>query len=307
MSSINNLKLWAQERFPLATVPPYIFLYYTIKLYTQKMPLDASGASMFTLFQATDIVNLLCFIGFFLIIRVIDEHKDYQHDLIHYPHRILQQGLISLKQLKIVGGITGLAILSVHLIQYDQLQLIISLVLLSGWLFLMRFDFFMHDSLKKYILLYAFSHMFIFFFVIWWIVQLIDPQASYNLSVFYLQAFAFCGGYAGEILRKFRAPEDKHNYFDAYNHSYSDATLLGWIEISLIGMTLAALGLIFSAPSIAIESMFFTCMLGITIALFIFGMVQYLAKPSLKRQKYFLGITMLGMLTIYTALWANAF
>jgi len=307
LRTINHLRLWVQERFPPATVPSYIFLYYTIKLYTQKASISSSEAATLAIFQFADIVNIFCFIGFFLIIRILDEHKDYQHDLIHYPNRILQQGLVSLKQLKIIGGIIGLAILSVHLIQYDQFQLIISLALLSGWLFLMRFDFFMQQSLKKYILLYAFSHMFIFFFVIWWIVQLINPEANYSLSVFYLQAFAFCGGYAGEILRKFRAPEDKHSYFDAYNHSYSDATLLGWIEISLIGMTLAALGLIFSAPSVTIKSMLFICMLGITIALFIFGMLQYLAKPSVKRQKYLLGITMLGMLTIYTALWANAF
>jgi hypothetical protein len=295
------------ERFPPATIPSYIFLYYTIKLYIQNTPIDTSSASMLSIFQLTDIINILCFIGFFLIIRILDEHKDYQHDLIHYPDRILQQGLVSLKQLKILGGIIGLGIFSVHIMQYKELQLLTSLALLSGWLFLMRVDFFMPQKLKKYILLYAFSHMFIFFFVIWWVVQLINPEIHYSLSIFYLQAFAFCGGYAGEILRKFRAPEDKHNYFDAYNHSYSDATLLGWTEISLIGMTLAALGLVCATPSSAIESKHFIYVLVGTIALFIFGMIQYLAKPSVKRQKYLLGLTMLGMLTIYTVLWVNAF
>ena len=38
-------------------------------------------------------------------LRVFDEHKDYEEDCRHYTERVLQRGLITLRDLKILGGI----------------------------------------------------------------------------------------------------------------------------------------------------------------------------------------------------------
>ncbi|KAA0024854.1 UbiA family prenyltransferase [Antrihabitans cavernicola] len=43
------------------------------------------------------------FVAYTLMVRAIDDHKDWEHDSKHYPDRVLQSGLITLKHLKIVG------------------------------------------------------------------------------------------------------------------------------------------------------------------------------------------------------------
>lgn len=43
------------------------------------------------------------FVAYSLMVRAIDDHKDWKHDCEHYPDRVLQTGLITLRHLKVIG------------------------------------------------------------------------------------------------------------------------------------------------------------------------------------------------------------
>lgn len=50
------------------------------------------------------VVGFCAFFGFTFAARANDDHKDYEHDSIHFPNRVLQRGLITLRHLKVLGG-----------------------------------------------------------------------------------------------------------------------------------------------------------------------------------------------------------
>lgn len=62
------------------------------------------------------LIGFIGFVAYTLMVRAIDDHKDWDHDITHYPDRVLQSGLITLKHLKIVGIICFLLSILVSLI-----------------------------------------------------------------------------------------------------------------------------------------------------------------------------------------------
>src|SRR3954454_3647791 len=97
-----RLFAYLAERFPLLGHGVLIAAYYSSNQFLART-LTRPGEPMH--YDVSTVLGMLTLLCFFFHLRVFDEHKDYAEDCVHYPQRILQSGLITLWDLKILGGI----------------------------------------------------------------------------------------------------------------------------------------------------------------------------------------------------------
>lgn len=222
---IRRFYAWVQERFPLANALLFFALYATAILTGQALigmqRAAQAGASGDHRAQLT--LNLGYFIGFlgawayFLLLRVYDEHKDYELDVKNYPERVLQSGLITLRHLKIAGGLSVLVQLAVTLwLGGGAGPAFVAWLVVMGWSALMAKEFFIGPWLEKRLVLYALSHMLVMPMALVWMAHLGAQGQTLPTSVLWLSAAAFFSGAAFEVTRKTRAPEEERETVDSY-------------------------------------------------------------------------------------------
>src|SRR5690606_183321 len=99
---------------------------------------------------------LLCF---FFHLRVFDEHKDFEEDLRFHPERVLQRGVITLRDLRLLAGLAIITEFTSASILGPAAVLALTVAFLFS-LLMMR-EFFVGEWLKRHFLVYATSHMLI--------------------------------------------------------------------------------------------------------------------------------------------------
>src|SRR3954467_15780952 len=101
-SYVRRLFAYLAERFPLLGHGVLIAAYYSSNQFLARTLTRPDEPMRYDLTTLLGVLTLFCF---FFHLRVFDEHKDYAEDGVHYPHRVLQSGLVSLRDLKVLGGI----------------------------------------------------------------------------------------------------------------------------------------------------------------------------------------------------------
>ncbi|HPQ39069.1 MAG TPA: UbiA family prenyltransferase, partial [bacterium] len=212
-------RLWAyfQERFPIMGYGVLIISYYSSNQFLSHAlnrpgePMHYSGRSL------AGGVILLCI---FFHLRVFDEHKDYADDCKHYPHRVLQQGLITLRQLKWLSA----AAIATELILAICLGFpVLSAVLIAlAFSLLMLKEFFAGEWLKRHFLLYAVSHMLIMPLLALIVYSISTRRFPWHApGWFWVYAFVgFFVTFNWEISRKIRAPGDEVQGVGSYSRMW---------------------------------------------------------------------------------------
>jgi 4-hydroxybenzoate polyprenyltransferase len=211
----SRLRAWLQERFPAANA----LLFFTLYLATAAVARAATGSEIALTLQ--DALGCLVTWSFFLLLRVFDEHKDYELDCRNHPQRVLQSGLVTLQHLKVLGG---LAI---------ALQLVVSLwldggigrttqawALLFAWTCLMGREFFVGEWLTRHLTTYAVSHMLVMPLIVWWLAQLALPGSDLTPALQWLMGLAFVSGFCFEITRKTKGPEEERASVESYSRIF---------------------------------------------------------------------------------------
>ncbi|WP_430401768.1 UbiA family prenyltransferase [Fluviicola sp.] len=148
-------------------------------------------------------------VSFFLLVRIFDEFKDAEDDASYRKELPVPRGLVSLKELLILGVIVVLAQFAVILIFFPKL-LVIWLVVLF-YLCLMGKEFFIPKWLKKHQFWYVTSHMFIIPLIdilasgLDWALE--NAMPSLGLGLFFL--VSYFNGMVLEIGRKIRIPDNE--------------------------------------------------------------------------------------------------
>jgi UbiA prenyltransferase family len=146
---------------------------------------------------------------FFLQLRIADEFKDFEEDSKYRPYRAVPRGLVSLKELGVLGAVTAAvqALLAVWL----EPSLLIVLAVAWTYLALMSKEFFVGEWLKRRHVLYLISHMMIMPLVDlyatacdWWA----DGAAAPPGLIWFL-IVSYFNGVNIEVGRKLRAPADE--------------------------------------------------------------------------------------------------
>lgn len=222
-SALKGLWLWFNERYGLKNIIGFTLLYYVCAS-TGRAEQDLS------LFQWVDILNLIAVNAYFLMLRVLDEHKDYEIDCLHHQERVLQRGLTNLGQLKIVGGLC-LVIQIAWNYQLDPQFSQLSWLWLTAIAYttLMTKEFFCKEWLEQRLWLYGLSHMLVMVPVTLWICQLTNPNYDLALTVPLVATatLVFFGGALAEVSRKVRAPEEEREGVDSYTKNLGIKTTMG--------------------------------------------------------------------------------
>ena len=145
MNFLNKWYTYQKERFPVATYGLYILcLSFAAFFYNTKMLEIESNVGVFiTMF-------VVAFLQF-LMVRIIDEFKDYEEDKKYRPYRPVPRGLIKLKELRTLFVIFIIIQFALTLIM-NPFSLIFLLVLWIMFI-LMTKSFFMKKLVDKHILL----------------------------------------------------------------------------------------------------------------------------------------------------------
>lgn len=161
------------------------------------------------------LVGIFTTISLFFLVRVFDEFKDAEDDAKYRSHLPVPRGLISFKELAILGIIAALLQIILNSIFFPKMLIIYFIVI--AYLCLMGKEFFIPEWLKKHQFWYVVSHMLI--------IPLIDVYASgldWLLEgvpapdgLLFFFAVSFMNGIVLEIGRKIRVPEKEE--FNTYS------------------------------------------------------------------------------------------
>ncbi|WP_250657927.1 UbiA family prenyltransferase [Alkalimarinus coralli] len=305
-----RIKAWMDERFPFVNALLFFILYLTAAVIARYS--STEGAVSLALI---DIVGCLITWSFFLVVRIFDEHKDYELDVLNHPQRVLQSGLITLNHLKGLA-LAAIALQITYSLILDSVQTtnasavgptMFAWLMVFGWTCLMGKEFFCGEWLEKRLTLYAFSHMIVMFFIVWWLVQMGRPSAPLSNEVIALGFLAFISGFAFEITRKTRGPEEERDTVDSYSKIFG-AKGAAILVISLVlGMIATQCFIILQVggagywPALVV--------LAIVLLLCLKSLLSFIAEPTEKgREKNEMAValgTLLGYLVVLVSVFVN--
>jgi 4-hydroxybenzoate polyprenyltransferase len=274
-----RIAAWFSERFPPANWILLSFIYSTALLFGHLIRSD--GILQISIL---DILGVLPAIGFFLMLRVFDEHKDYELDCELHPERVLQRGLITLNHLKVIGALSIFVQAGFSLLLDGGFGAVTAMWAITfGWSLLMAKEFFCRSWLNRHMLLYALSHMVVTPMSMLWMAQMGAAPVLVSANVAWLAALSFASGAAFELTRKTRGPEEEREGLDSYTKT-----------IGVVGAPLAILFFVLTSVALEIavlkqvisEPAWYWFFVVICLALLPVGSVSaFLARPSAKARK----------------------
>jgi 4-hydroxybenzoate polyprenyltransferase len=214
-SFIKRFNAWVKERFPLANIISGTLSYITmVSIGRFIVNKDLTNLGFL------DILGALAFISHLLLLRIFDEHKDYEVDKINHPERALSRGLITLRHLKFLA--LPLPVLGLLWSVFNGAASNHSLILwctLICYSLLMAKEFFIGAWLTKRLVLYSISHMLVSPIMILWIIVGGSGHLELTNILFFILAVSFTSGISYELTRKTRGT-DEDTALDSYNKSF---------------------------------------------------------------------------------------
>jgi hypothetical protein len=194
-----GLAAWASERFPIAETAAMLLGLYVVSLLYGRALVDRGRLS----FSLADAGAFAAVWSFFLMIRVIDEHKDYERDLVDHPDRVLQRGVVTLAQLRALG------------VAAIGVQLAVSLSLDGGigpvtiwWLIAIAFvalttrELFIGEWLNRRLLAYVMAHLPLWSLAVVWIAQIGARPRWLPLDAIWLALLGFALPWGVDLARR---------------------------------------------------------------------------------------------------------
>lgn len=215
---LRRFSAWAKQRFPLEQGVLLLPLY----LASLAVGHFATGTSV--AIGVWQVAGFFAFWSFFFVVRVFDEHKDYQIDCKNHPERVLQRGIITLAQLRVAAGIAivaQIAIVSWICIASDSWTVFWTWAVAFVWSLGMAKEFFLHDWLSPRLVPYAISHMLLMPMLAYWAMSIGVATTATGFPTGTLPplfaALTFLGGFTFELSRKLKAPEEERETVDSYS------------------------------------------------------------------------------------------
>jgi 4-hydroxybenzoate polyprenyltransferase len=230
---------WMKERFPFANALLFFILYLTIAAVAR------AGLEGGIALSLNDLAGCLLSWSFFLLLRVLDEHKDYALDCQNHPQRVLQSGLITLNHLKVAGLLAVLVQLGASLwLDRGIGQVTFAWLALLAWTSLMAKEFFIPEWLNRHLTWYAISHMLVMPLIVWWLANLAVPGLELTTELQTMMALAFVSGFCFEITRKTKGPEEERDSVESYSRIFGTRGSAVLVILLVSAMVLNQLGLI---------------------------------------------------------------
>ncbi|HTE57967.1 MAG TPA: hypothetical protein VK694_04445 [Verrucomicrobiae bacterium] len=210
---------------------------------------------------------------YFLQIRLADEPKDFEHDNKYYPHRPVQRGLITLKELaQLKNGVIG-SFLLLGVLTGSWVVVLLA-IFQQFYSFLTRQEFFMRDWLRRHFLTYQFSHYVQLFILAWLILTVLEVQPLAERFVYFVYAMLMIG--MVEASRTIGG-EDKRAAKDRYSYRLG----MGLALSSFVAFTLAVTGYtVFLIDRTAKDLQWAVLALGLLVITV--SIIKYMQQPTTK-------------------------
>ncbi len=246
MEFLKKWNTYQKERFPVLVYGSYIF---AIVMATYCVASGIAGKHILDI----KIVLPMFIVTFvqFLMVRIVDEFKDYEEDCKYRPYRPVPRGLISL------GELRNLFIICV------VIQIITTLVfcrhafpfLIALWIvfFLMTKGFFIKKILDKHILLEVLFDEIMMPAIVLYIANFVCPTIEIiNNSIFIkFLILSYVVSWIVEVARKVRCKEDEENGVRTYTAVYGipmATCILSVLEIILFLLQISVLKTFINGP-----------------------------------------------------------
>ncbi len=274
--------IYQRERFPLLIYIPMSFVLGAGALcYSRHLPVSLKTVQNPGIFQY--VVSVLSTLMFFMLLIIGDEHRDYEKYVSYYPHRPLQRGLITLRELRRVGTFLIILQMAMNIFLDPSLLGLLSIVYI--WFILMSIKFFIPELLKKQPTLYLMVHMLIIPMMVLhataieWLPRL--GNFSFGISMFILSAY--CNGMIIEIGKKLVYKEGHTAENDTYARIWgTKRAMIIWMSslvVSYISSVLAAY------PVKALSELL--PVLSVMLCFAVFYTLRFLKNPSDKTARVF--------------------
>ena len=222
---------YQQERFPVVVL--------TISLFPAILSSGAVVSSHPMLSQMA--FALIASIAYLLHIRVIDEHRDFEHDNTHHFGRPIQVGVISKKELKYVDILAILVLVAIA-VSAGLLALALS-VLMLGYSYLAAKEFFMGEKIRSYFFTYNALNLIQMLLMQIFVYVIFANTLPVNKLVVAHFLFTTVGTLVFEFVRKLKIPgedgtgRDTYTWYLDFDHAltiyqafiFLDALLFFWI------------------------------------------------------------------------------
>jgi 4-hydroxybenzoate polyprenyltransferase len=289
--------IYQKERFPILAYLPMMAVFGFSGL-SYSMHLNNPDARISDTPITSYVVAILVTLFWFMLIRIADEHKDFEEDSEHRPYLPVQRGLITLKELRFVG--ISLGIIQVILLILIDWRLIFMLAVVYLWFFLMCKEFFVAKWLKNNPTWYLISHMLIMFFITFLItsIEWLPRGGFFHIGILLYMISSFCDGTVIEVGRKLRAKENEEYGVDTYTQIWGPGrAMVFW----LICMTISGTSTVLAAFQVGVGMIAFGVLL-IFYLYAIFIAMRFGKKPTPQNAKVFKVFPGLWMMLMYVIL-----
>lgn len=286
---------WMKERFPFANALLFFILYLTTAAVSRS---TIDGAVSLSL---QDLAGALVTWSFFLVLRVFDEHKDYELDCRNHPQRVLQSGLITLLHLRIAAAIAiaSQILWSVYL-DGGLGQITVAWLAMFLWTCLMGREFFVADWLNRHLTWYAVSHMLVMPLIVWWLANLATPGTNLSPELRVMMLLAFISGFCFEITRKTKGPEEERDTIESYSRIFGTR---GSAVVVMFLVTAMVLNQVWLITLIAGDLVVWALTtLTVFLALALFQILKFIRHPSTGGREKNEAMVALTMLAGYAVL-----
>jgi 4-hydroxybenzoate polyprenyltransferase len=231
------------------------------------------------------LVGVLVLFGFFLQLRIADEHKDKEDDATYRPERPVPRGLVALAELR--GVALAVALVQIALTASLDARLLWLLALVWGWMALMTKEFFAPKALKARPILYMVSHMAVMPLIDLyatacdWLPARVNPAGIFGMALVGFLGLSLANGVVLEIARKSWAPEQEREGVETYSKLWKpERAGIGVAAFMFIGLVLSAYVHVQSGAGIV-----FLIALMLATAYAMYTAIDYAGTPTPKTSK----------------------
>lgn len=202
---LKRLGIYLNEMFPITSFLGTMLTGFAIQLiYLRLFGLPPQ-------FHIQMLLSAIVITSVSLLIRVMDEFKDYPDDLKNFPHRPLPSGRVKPQDLKTLGSV---CLFLVPILSVTSKNLFIFSIMTLGYTFLMLKWFFIEERMRKSLpLAFISHHPIVLFNIVYLLLGMIETfpgQLDWSKAWYILPVFLIFTNW--ELSRKIRTPEQETAY-----------------------------------------------------------------------------------------------
>jgi len=208
MDLLKRLALYTREMFPMGIYLPYAAVSFSaLYLVTQLL-----AGTKRLLITSTSFIGLFTVFGVLLLMRILDEFKDYEVDKVLFPHRPVPRGDVRLSDLRALGTVLVGLMIGLNLFNHQVLPYLGAMLLFG---FLTFKWFFLEDKIRANLVLALVTHQPMALFVNLYVISAAlstVPSARFEPMMILPAIIFFFPVAAWETGRKIRARGKETEY-----------------------------------------------------------------------------------------------